>query len=107
MPRRSARARRLAEAAAWPAESHNTLSSTRDSNRIQTSKTAGVILAAWLKQQNTKPCAGNPASLRVGVRAATSRTAGLQGAIPTPQFPISTVVTPCHEVQLTSGSQQI
>jgi hypothetical protein len=70
MPRRSTSARRLADAAAWPAESHNTLSSTVESSRILTSNTSGVILIAWLKAQNTKPRSGNPASWRVGVRSA-------------------------------------
>jgi hypothetical protein len=36
-----------------------------------------------------------------------SCTSGLHGAMPTPQFPMTTVVIPCHEEQLTSGSQQI
>ncbi len=39
--------------------------------------------------------------------AAISWTSGLHGAIPTPQLPITTEVTPCHEEQLSSGSQQI
>jgi hypothetical protein len=31
----------------------------------------------------------------------------LQGAMPTPQLPITTVVTPCHDEGPTEGSQQI
>ena len=37
----------------------------------------------------------------------TSRSAARQGAIPTPQFPITTEVTPCQDVLVTSGSQKI
>lgn len=36
-----------------------------------------------------------------------SCTSGLHGAMPTPRLPMTTVVIPCHEEQLTSGSQQI
>jgi hypothetical protein len=32
---------------------------------------------------------------------------GLHGAIPTPQLPITTEVTPCHEDEEMRGSQQI
>ena len=47
------------------------------------------------------------ASTLVGSHAVISRLSGLQGATPTPQLPITTLVTPCHEEQVTSGSQQI
>jgi hypothetical protein len=40
-------------------------------------------------------------------QAAISRTAGLHGASPTPQLPITTDVTPCHDDDVISGSQQI
>ena len=30
---------------------------------------------------------------------------GLAGANPTPQLPMTTVVTPCHELGVTTGSQ--
>ena len=40
-------------------------------------------------------------------QVAMSRSAGLHGANPTPQLPMITVVTPCHDEQVTSGSQQI
>ena len=39
--------------------------------------------------------------------AAISRTSGLHGAIPTPQLPITTEVTPCHDDDVMRGSQQI
>ncbi len=35
----------------------------------------------------------------------TSRASGRQGATPTPQLPMTTVVTPCHDDGVTSGSQ--
>ena len=38
---------------------------------------------------------------------AISRAAGLQGAMPTPQLPITTEVTPCHDEGVTAPSQQI
>lgn len=38
---------------------------------------------------------------------AISRVSGLQGAMPTPQLPITTEVTPCHEEGVTAPSQQI
>ena len=38
---------------------------------------------------------------------AISRAAGLQGAMPTPQLPITTEVTPCQEEGVTAPSQQI
>jgi hypothetical protein len=34
-----------------------------------------------------------------------SRLAGSAGAKPTPQLPMTMVVTPCHELGVTSGSQ--
>ncbi len=38
---------------------------------------------------------------------AISRDAGRHGAMPTPQLPITTEVTPCHDDGVISGSQQI
>ena len=38
---------------------------------------------------------------------AISRVSGLQGAMPTPQLPITTLVTPCHDEGVTAPSQQI
>ena len=38
---------------------------------------------------------------------AISRASGLHGAIPTPQLPITTEVTPCHDDGVTAPSQQI
>ncbi len=38
---------------------------------------------------------------------AISRAASRQGAMPTPQFPITTLVTPCQEDGVTAPSQQI
>ena len=40
-------------------------------------------------------------------RARYSRSSGLQGAKVTPQFPITTEVTPCQQGELPIGSQQI
>ena len=40
-------------------------------------------------------------------QAAISWLSGLQGASPTPQLPITKLVTPCHEEEVISGSQQI
>ena len=40
-------------------------------------------------------------------RIAISRTAGRHGAMPTPQLPITTEVTPCQEEGVTAPSQQI
>ena len=39
-------------------------------------------------------------------QASTSRFSGRHGASPTPQLPITTLVTPFHEEQEISGSQQ-
>ena len=39
------------------------------------------------------------------VRAIVSRPPGRVGAIPNPQLPMTTVVTPCHEDGVRSGSQ--
>ena len=36
-----------------------------------------------------------------------SRSASRHGAMPTPQLPITTLVTPCHDEQVISGSQHI
>ena len=36
-----------------------------------------------------------------------SRVSGFTGATPTPQFPMTTVVTPCHGEQVSRGSQAI
>ena len=38
---------------------------------------------------------------------AISRVSGLHGAMPTPQLPITTLVTPCQEEGVTAPSQQI
>jgi len=38
---------------------------------------------------------------------AISRVSGLHGAMPTPQLPITTLVTPCHDEGVTAPSQQI
>ena len=38
---------------------------------------------------------------------AISRVSGLHGAMPTPQLPITTEVTPCHDEGVTAPSQQI
>ena len=38
---------------------------------------------------------------------AISRAAGLHGAMPTPQFPITTLVTPCQLDGVVAPSQQI
>ncbi len=40
-------------------------------------------------------------------RIAISRASGLQGAMPTPQLPITTEVTPCQDDGEIAGSQQI
>ena len=40
-------------------------------------------------------------------RMAISRALGLQGAMPTPQLPMMTLVTPCQEDGVTAPSQQI
>ena len=40
-------------------------------------------------------------------RIAISRACGRHGAIPTPQFPITTDVTPCHDDGVIPPSQQI
>ena len=40
-------------------------------------------------------------------RIAISRAAGRQGAMPTPQLPITTEVTPCHDEGVSAPSQQI
>ena len=40
-------------------------------------------------------------------RIAISRVSGRQGAMPTPQLPITTLVTPCHDDGVTAPSQQI
>ena len=40
-------------------------------------------------------------------RIATSRACGLHGAMPTPQLPITTVVTPCQLEGVVAPSQQI
>jgi len=34
-----------------------------------------------------------------------SRASGRHGATPTPQFPVTTVVTPCQDEQVIIGSQ--
>jgi len=38
---------------------------------------------------------------------AISRAAGRQGAMPTPQLPITTEVTPCQDEGVSAPSQQI
>jgi hypothetical protein len=40
-------------------------------------------------------------------RMAISRVSGLQGAMPTPQLPMTTEVTPCQDDGVTAPSQQI
>ncbi|OGA64740.1 MAG: hypothetical protein A3G83_05380 [Betaproteobacteria bacterium RIFCSPLOWO2_12_FULL_68_20] len=40
-------------------------------------------------------------------RIAISRACGRQGAMPTPQLRITTVVTPCHEEGVIAPSQKI
>ena len=40
-------------------------------------------------------------------QVAISRASGRQGAITTPQLPITTVVTPCQQEEVRGGSQQI
>ena len=40
-------------------------------------------------------------------RIAISRVSGRQGAMPTPQLPITTLVTPCQDEGVTAPSQQI
>jgi hypothetical protein len=40
-------------------------------------------------------------------RIAISRALGLHGAMPTPQLPMITLVTPCHDDGVTAPSQQI
>ena len=40
-------------------------------------------------------------------RIAISRASGRHGAMPTPQLPITTEVTPCHEDGVSAPSQQI
>ena len=63
-----------------------------------------------LTQSQVVPCAsaskGMPSTLTKS-HAAISRTSGLHGAIPTPQLPITTVVTPCQEAEESGWSQQI
>jgi len=58
---------------------------------------------------------GRPKGLAAGIcgstltrsRIAISRADGRQGAMPTPQLPITTVVTPCQEDGVIAGSEQI
>ena len=66
-PAAVAAARRLSVARAFICDSHNTLPSTAASSRIQAAKTAADILKLLLKQQNTNPWSGRPASVRDGV----------------------------------------
>ncbi len=45
------------------------------------------------------------ASTLIRSHSARSRVSGRHGARPTPQLPITVVVTPCQAVGVTSGSQ--
>ena len=63
----AAAARRWAVAPALSSRSHNTLPGFLVRSRIQMSNTGAVVFQPLLKQQNTKPCSGNPHLVRVGV----------------------------------------
>ncbi len=62
------------------------------------------------KVSKVQPMPANSASTDMpstfsSVRAIVSRPSGRVGAIPNPQLPITTVVTPCHDEGVRSGSQ--
>src|SRR5258705_11574529 len=66
-PAAVAAARRFSVARPFICGSHSTLPSTPASNRIHAEKTRADILKLLLKQQNTNPRSGRPASTREGV----------------------------------------
>ena len=68
MPAALAAARKFAVAQTLSSTNQNTLSETRRMIRIQQSHCTGLSLYALLKLANTKPCSGNPHSVRLGVR---------------------------------------
>jgi hypothetical protein len=53
----------------------------------------------------SKASSGMPSTFS-RVRMMVARSAGLVGAIPNPQLPVTTVVTPCHDEGVRSRSQR-
>ena len=71
---------------------------------------AASMYSGKLSQSQVMPALSTSngiASTLTRSRIATSRASGRHGAIPTPQLPITTVVTPCQEDGVVAPSQQI
>jgi hypothetical protein len=100
IPRRIDSARSDSTADALLCGSHRTLPSTFVSNRIQISKTPGVILNELLKEQKTNPSHGRPNSSRVTHVAHESQERLRTRATVSVGLPAATGTTMMHNLQL-------